>query len=285
MSGFFSAGEIRGLWRRGLIEGTDCSCGTKLTDCDIWARVLARAGIDPLSQARLNVAAEHEQAAKWIATPWLIRGHKGKRGATHTYSRRLASLYCALADVTEARVVVDSSKNPADAAILAAADGVSSFYVHLVRDPRAVAFSWRRRKPIKGGGPRQEMRTYPASRTATRWTGWNLMGEVIRRKNPQRYVVLRYEDFVNDPARALRDILALVNEESELPFVQGTRVKLADHHMVWGNPSRFKRGWIQLKEDDEWIEQLPLRDMATVTALTVPLLRRYGYPILVRKRS
>jgi hypothetical protein len=39
-------------------------------------------------------------------------------------------------------VVVDSSKRPANALLLAASDDIDLFVVHLVRDPRGVANSW-----------------------------------------------------------------------------------------------------------------------------------------------
>lgn len=57
-----------------------------------------------------------------------------------------ARLYAAAAEVTGARLLIDSSKRPSDAALLRLLPDVEPFYLQLVRDPRAVAFSWQRRK-------------------------------------------------------------------------------------------------------------------------------------------
>ena len=49
VDGFFSAGELMFLWRRGLIEGRLCGCGLPVRDCDVWTGVLDRAypaGVD-----------------------------------------------------------------------------------------------------------------------------------------------------------------------------------------------------------------------------------------------
>jgi hypothetical protein len=47
---------------------------------------------------------------------------------------------------------------------------------------------------------------------------------------------------------------------------------------VDGNPVRFARE-LTLSVDDEWQRRLSNRDRRTMSALTWPLLRRYGYPV------
>src|SRR3712207_8311753 len=47
------------------------------------------------------------------------------------------------------------SKRALDAAVLAALDTIDHYVLHIVRDPRAVAHSWRRAKPL----PRSEEHT------------------------------------------------------------------------------------------------------------------------------
>src|SRR5438067_9142701 len=77
----------------------------------------------------------------------LRRQRDGRRwDALDRYAPLAASLYRAIADVTGAKVVVDSSKRPSDAALLPLLEGVDPYFIHLVRDPRAVAFSWRGQK-------------------------------------------------------------------------------------------------------------------------------------------
>jgi uncharacterized protein YndB with AHSA1/START domain len=47
--------------------------------------------------------------------------------------------------------------------------------------------------------------------------------------------------------------------------------------MVSGNPSRFKTGNIDLRPDEEWKVKMRGADKNVVTALTAPLLLKYGY--------
>ena len=57
-----------------------------------------------------------------------------------------AALYRAIADISDARVIVDTSKSAKSACLLACLPGIDLRVVHLVRDSRAVTFSQTRRK-------------------------------------------------------------------------------------------------------------------------------------------
>jgi hypothetical protein len=48
-------------------------------------------------------------------------------------------------------------------------------------------------------------------------------------------------------------------------------------HTVSGNPNRFETGAVELRPDREWISKMSPRNKALVTALTLPLLKHYGY--------
>ncbi len=92
---------------------------------------------------------------------------------------------------------------------------------------------------------------------------------------------LRYEDFVSRPLETLREIAALVGEEpATLPVGIDGAALLHTNHTVAGNPSRFTTGPIRLRLDGEWVsEQRPL-DRLTTSFVTLPLIARYGYPLL-----
>jgi len=62
------------------------------------------------------------------------------------YAEMTAALYRRVADVTGAGVIIDSSKRPSDGALLRLLPGIDTYIVHLVRDPRAVAYSRQRKK-------------------------------------------------------------------------------------------------------------------------------------------
>ena len=52
-------------------------------------------------------------------------------------------------------------------------------------------------------------------------------------------------------------------------------------HTIHGNPVRFDRGAIRVRPDQEWVQAQETRDRRMVTAMTAPMLARYGYPLRV----
>jgi hypothetical protein len=66
---------------------------------------------------------------------------------------------------------------------------------------------------------------------------------------------------------------------SELGFIEGAEIRLEPNHTVDGNPMRFLRGSVAVRRDEEWKANMAKRDRRTVTAMTFPLLMKYGYPM------
>jgi hypothetical protein len=52
---------------------------------------------------------------------------------------------------------------------------------------------------------------------------------------------------------------------------------LTTAHTASGNPMRFTTGRLAIRGDDRWRSAMSRQDQRLVTALTLPLLRRYGY--------
>jgi hypothetical protein len=286
IDGFFSAGELTYLWERGLVEGRKCGCGALLRDCALWSTVLKVAFGEPYTDEvdpRRVVSWQHD--AVRVRHAWrLLRHHPGistGSPALDSYVEVLGRLYPAISEVTGARVIVDSSKRPSDAAVLRLVRGVDPYFVHLVRDPRAVAYSWRRRKAQPDRDRPAELVPHGPADSTTSWVGWNLAAEALTRRNgPGRSTLLRYEDFVANPRRTLVELAALVGERPhDLPLDGERTAKLGGNHTSSGNPSRFKTGTIELREDTEWLTQQARADRVVATTLALPLLRRYGYPL------
>ncbi|MFD0598780.1 hypothetical protein ACFQZ4_46160 [Catellatospora coxensis] len=68
------------------------------------------------------------------------------------------------------------------------------------------------------------------------------------------------------------------------PFVGDRTVELAANHTVSGNPGRFRTGTVELRADDAWRDQLPVATRLATTALALPLMQRYGYPLTGQNR-
>jgi hypothetical protein len=189
-------------------------------------------------------------------------------------------LYRAIQSVSDSRVIVDTSKEPAYGYALGMVPGVDLRVLHLVRDPRAAAYSWAKKKRQPDSDEREFMHQKTPTQSAVLWDAWNGAIEALWRDAPENYLRLRYEDFIAEPRRSFRQILALVDEEAaELPLEGEREVKLGISHTVSGNPNRFDTGTVELRQDRAWQKQMKPRNRVLVTALTLPLLERYQYSV------
>lgn len=286
VDGVFAAGEVRYLWQRGLKESRLCGCGLPVRECPVWSQVLARAGyLD--DSARVDAVLRMLQRTGRIRNlPGILAGgvfHGLDPARSEAYAGEratLGELYAAMAGVTGSRVIVDSSKLPAYANVLAATPGIDLHVVHLIRDPRGAAHSWASKKELGDGAAKSHMEQIGPAKSAVLWDVWNVAGGALFHGGPDRYLRLRYEDFVADPPAAVRRILAMVGlEDAELPFVNGNEARTSANHSVAGNPDRLRHGQITLRSDDRWRTAMAPSDRRLVSALTSPLLLRYGYPL------
>jgi len=123
------------------------------------------------------------------------------------------------------------------------------------------------------------MTRYSPARSSLLWTGHNLFFGLLRGLRTPT-MLLRYEDFVTDPRRVLGELAefaGLPAGEDTLGFLDGVTATLSPSHTVAGNPMRFRTGPTTLRRDDAWRSELPRRRRWLVSALTGPLLARYGY--------
>jgi len=170
--------------------------------------------------------------------------------------------------------VIDSSKDSRHGFVLTTVPGVRLRVLHMVRDSRAVAFSWQRARPRpEVHWTSAEMPRYTALYVARMWIVGNLLAVLLRRRS--RGQLVRYEDLVTDPA-CLEDLTRADNTPTE--FVHQPVERLL--HSVSGNPLRFdERGSRPMRLDDAWRQGLRRRDYLLVTAATAPLLKLYGYAL------
>jgi hypothetical protein len=277
--GFLFGGGLHHLWRRGLVENRACGCGVPFHDCDLWRAVVERAqtrhAFGPETMSRIE---ETRLKTRRLPLAPVAKLHPGGHGSRELgrFCDTVASYYRAIAEVTGCAVIVDSSKAPYYGRVLASATDLDVRVAHLVRDPRATAFSWLRKHP---------RRMREVALNALAWNAWNTAAEALWRRNSGRYLRLRYEDFAARPREAVEGILCLLGEGGrKVSFEGDAAVTLGVDHSVSGNDNRFETGTISLRLDEEWRRGLSAVDRRLVTALTFPLLRRYGYRAAGRER-
>jgi len=271
--GVFHVGELHFLWKNSVGRGANssCGCGRHLTACPLWSEILPvgrPAGTSP--EAHADEVIRRQRSCVRTRHTWrvLARGLDGPDIRAH--AELMTGIYRATAERTGARVLVDTTKIPGEAALLPYLDGIETYFVHLVRDPRAVAQSWSQEK--------QYCYIMPARTSTAYWYGFNLAAAAIVRRHPQRSLVLRHEDFMADPAGTIDTLLRLCGLDPAANPVHGRTVELNANHTVTGNPDRFLTGPTVLREsDDSWRTALPAPAKLAATALSWPLFWRYGY--------
>ena len=287
--GCFGAGELRYLWGRGILEDRLCGCGQRFGQCPVWRDILDEAG---LSGDRATIEAHarrmielQSRATRIRHIPHLLRYRDRPQAVLSDlddYADRIGSLYKAIAATSHSSVIVDSSKLPSYGFLLAGVPGVRIHVVHLVRDPRAAAYSWLRKKALPDLSARAFMERQSTVRSAALWDTWNTTARLLWEHSEVPYMAVRYEDFVAQPEVVVRSILGLVGgAPGELPFTGPRAVRLATNHTVAGNPNRLDVGQVTVRSDDEWMGSMRTPDRLLVTAVTAMTLRRFGYRLRV----
>jgi len=282
VEGFFSGGELNFIWKHALIENRLCGCGRPARECPFWGPVFDEEfGGRNEGLAREMMRLQYSGARTRHIPLMLTEGGREKiRARLGKFLDNTGRLYKSIRSVSGSRVVVDTSKEPAYGYALGMVPGIDLRVLHLVRDPRATAYSWAKKKRQPDSAAREFMHQKTPAQSAVLWDAWNAAIEALWRESPEKYLRLRYEDFIADPRASFEAMLKLVGEEgAELPLVGEREVKLGISHTVSGNPNRFDTGAVELKQDQAWTEKMSPRDQKLVTALTVPLLKRYHYPL------
>ena len=277
-TGAVAVGEIRMFLSAGFRWGARCGCGEPFTECAFWREVLDEAmpGVGEADRAILERSGRALISNR--RTLHLLRG----RDAWSDDERRSAALhvdlYRAIARVSGTRLIVDSSKTPAYGLFLAAQPELDVRVVHLVRDGRAVAHSWTRRKTWKAAavGEQRLMKQLSTRRAARQWFTTNLFCEFLRNR-VDHAVTVRYEDLAADPTGVVERVL------SELGVERSAAPSSTEHGFL-GNPIRFDSTPRAIVLDDAWTVELPAKQRRLATLLTFPLLLRPGYPLRRRGR-
>ncbi|MFF5205596.1 sulfotransferase [Streptosporangium sp. NPDC000396] len=271
--GFFHVGELHFLWKNSAGRGVNslCGCGEVLTGCPIWSKIIPLGMPEGVSlEDFADTVIRRQRACVRTRHTWRVLDRGLHCDDIREHADLMTRTYHAIAERTGSRVIVDTTKIPGEAALLPRLEGVTPYYVHLVRDPRAVAHSWRE--------PKQYVYAMSSSMSTAYWHGFNLASQAITRRHPGRSLFLRYERFIADPAGTIDALLRFCDADPDANPVRDRTVELHTNHTVTGNPDRFRTGVTVIRDrDDSWKTGLSVSAKLAAATLSWPLFRRYGY--------
>jgi len=271
-------GELNYLWMKKHPAGFECGCGSVVWECPLWKPVLDRLH---LSRDR-RYEIRQLRRDSWSNGDVLARYRDWRRGAIDpAYPRVLAEIYRGVADQTGAALVIDSTKHVSDALAAALAPDVDLHLLHVVRDPRAAAYSSMQQKAHGSDADGVLLKKRSPIRNTFHWDVRNTLIERCDKPAvaPGKYLRVRYEDLMRSPKESFSAIAAWAGlDPAELPFTGDSTIRLAKSHTIMGNPNRHDVGAeVTLRTDSRWINSMRDRDAWTATLMASPLMARYGY--------
>jgi Sulfotransferase family len=271
--GTCAVGEMAYLWEQRIRNNSYCGCGSKWTNCSFWKDILETLPSLDFPEDRSPDASQF-----WAFFRDLVR--KGRQSDDQHYQLfldQIESLYLAIHDQTGCSVIIDSSKKPFFG-LAVSRTKISVTFIHLVRDSRGCAFSWKKAKARVELGQNAFMSQLPVYRSALAWVGNNFQAEILRRQRCQN-IVLRYEDLVHNPTFEVNKILNQLGCPSISP-AQDAIFNTPASHGIWGNPSRWStKNAIKVTKDECWTTELSKLDFTLSTLISAPLLKWYGYSL------
>lgn len=270
-------GEVTFLLEDWADSGRHCSCGIAYQNCDFWKGLFSNQ--TPLPQ--MTKLTRKIEKRSFVLRLLLGIISREDRQVYHAYQEKVLAH---IVSQTGSSIVVDSSKSARDAlgrfVALSKLAGQDVYVLHLVRDGFAVMES----QIVTGDNWALEGQTtsyrWLALRTAFGWVITNVWVPLLGRLlGPNRYMLLRYEDFIENPAVALQAIGQFCG------FDAGVLIERINHddyfnvgHMVGGNRVRLE-GKLKLKRPTrrKYGDRLKLYQRVIFACLGGWLQHLYGY--------
>lgn len=281
-----SLGEVRYLWDRGVLDNGICGCGERFAACDFWPHLAGENGcmgdVDPARAGALVKSIG--SGARRSQIPAL---HSNRARANYFERNRadldlLMKVYASAFEKSQSNVLIDASKSPFYALnLLHPERPFDVAFLHLVRDPRAVLYSWKKTKQREDSSDDQLFPRYSSTRSLMQWALVNSRCERFAGLAPNSYFQVRYEDFADNWHSALLSGAGALFEPTEAgeTITDGRAAMVHAQHSISGNPSRFDLGEVTLKPDTSWRDAVTRMDRNLAAMICGPVAGRYGYSL------
>ncbi len=282
LPGFFNAGEMNLFWEKWRRPSQLCGCEARLAECPFWSTVVAditAAAVDPARMAELAERLDHTRR---LPTVLARRLRRETSAAWSELAAGTACLYESAHRHSGASYLVDLSKVPTHLLLLRDIPDADVRVIHLVRDGRAVAYFWeRRRRLVRAGVPQGAGMRRHGSVLADLLI-WHVQNFAIDRlRRPFRHGTrIRYESIAGAPTAALSRALASLDVgNQEYDRLEDGLVARGQHAVGGNDRVRFAQTGTPVAVDDAWRRELDGLRLWLWSLLAAPGLRRFGYPI------
>jgi hypothetical protein len=258
--------------------GYKCSCGRAIVDCGFWKgirelctregveldlqnfRVQLRGGLGRRAEQLIFGAAPQLKWLVW-ARDLLLRQLPPYEQHVRQIFDRNSAIARSVIEFSGKDLFVDASKTVARVPHLLRRRDIDLRIIHIVRDPRAVAWSAEKRKrPVAGEVGRYWLRTHSRALQLA-----PLLGR-------DRYFRFRWEDFCGAPKPTLDQICSFLAVE---PVDLVSCVNAKTHHII-GNRVRSS-SVASIDTNEEWRGFLSPSLRGAVERSTAPLGASFGY--------
>lgn len=189
--GVFNLAQLRNIWAA-FAANAVCSCGQHLQDCAVYGQTLNAASVDDMHALSVAFFKDADSRMDWSDDQTRLQLKKTHSG----FLSRLKQTLAGLAELTGSNTFVDASKNPSMALAFDLLEEVDLYVLNLVRDPRAVASSWRQKGKSLMGVRRHVGIWRSRQDRLERW------GENLRHK----FHITQFENFARSPVTELSKI-------------------------------------------------------------------------------
>ena len=270
----FGAGELIRI-----LDLPYCGCGQSIIKCDYWQTVFAKLNTFPEDGlAELRTVTQPMENNLGV-----LLGLQRQTDSLAQYRQLWGRFILGLLEASDKNIIVDSSKTTrlvySRPLLLSSIPEFDLRIIHLVRDPRAVMWSY-----MRGSNPSLEegnpyVKRGGAIRALMSWAVSNMVAEIVIKRSNVPSIRVRYEDLVDRSewqVQRLESVLELNLSMAAAALTNHSSVPLSGHS-IGGNRVR-RKGVSEIKLDSEWENALPLY-LHAMAKWVLPLAVRYGYAV------
>jgi hypothetical protein len=228
----------------GEIWNWNCSCGKSVLQCEFWSKVLADI-YDDTFETKITWPYRSSKALSVAILPSITKNnllkfiHTKKNIQT---TKKLDEVYSAIANISDKKFIVDSSKDPMQALAVNECKNVNAKFIWLSRDVRAITFSKLKRWKVNKRSDKKPLETLADSFYYKR-----ICSAVLKVIGDKNAIKINYESLAADPQKELDKICKKFGLEN---YAAPQYMELSNDHTIAGTPGRFERK--KIAADDSW---------------------------------